>query len=113
MEKYYAWADVVICRAGASTIAELSAVGKPAILVPLPTAADDHQRKNAMVMTEKKAAILLEQRELTASKLNEIMLNLQKNPEQLSQMAKNAKSMYKPQAAEAIAKIINDHLLGK
>lgn len=107
MEKHYQWCDLVICRAGASTIAELCAVGRPAILVPLPTAADDHQRKNAMAMVEKRAAILLEQKDLTSEKINEIILELQKNPEQLQEMAKNAKDLYKPRAAETIAEILN------
>lgn len=110
MDKYYQWSDIVICRSGASTIAELCAVGKPSILVPLPTAADDHQRKNALAMLESKAAILLEQKELTPARLNEILLDLQKNPEKLSLMAKNAKSMYKPQAAEVIAELLTKNL---
>ncbi len=110
MDKYYQWADVVVCRSGASTIAELCAVGKPSILVPLPTAADDHQRKNAMAMVERKAAILLEQKDLTAERLNEVLLELQKNPEKLSLMAKNAKSMYQPKAAEVIAGLLIKNL---
>lgn len=108
MDQYYNWADLVICRSGASTIAELCAVGKPAILIPLPTAADDHQRKNALALVENKAAILIEQKDLTSDKLNSVLLDLQKQPELLNSMAKNAKSMYKPKAAEAIAKIILD-----
>ncbi|MEY4617279.1 MAG: UDP-N-acetylglucosamine--N-acetylmuramyl-(pentapeptide) pyrophosphoryl-undecaprenol [Pseudomonadota bacterium] len=106
MDQYYSWADVVICRSGASTIAELCAAGKPAVLVPLPTAADDHQRKNALAMVEHQAAILLEQKDLTAQRLNEILTDLQKNPEVLTKMSQNARSLHQPQAAEVIAKLL-------
>lgn len=108
MDKYYTWADVVVCRSGASTIAELCAAGKPAVLVPLPTAADDHQRKNALAMVEYKAAILLEQKDLTPQRLNEILTQLQANPGLLAQMAQNARALHQPQAAETIAKLISE-----
>ena len=113
MDQRYQWSDLVICRSGASTIAELAAVGRAALLVPLPTAADDHQKKNAMAMVEKNAAILLEQKDLSVSKLTEILLDLQSNPAKIAEMEKNAKLMHKPKAAEAIAKILNQHLSGK
>jgi UDP-N-acetylglucosamine--N-acetylmuramyl-(pentapeptide) pyrophosphoryl-undecaprenol N-acetylglucosamine transferase len=113
MDRHYAWADVVICRSGASTIAELAAVGKAAILVPLPTAADDHQRKNALAMVANKAALLLEQKDLNAANLNRLLLELEKHPEQVAAMAGHARAMYQPRAAETIAEILNHHLLGK
>ena len=62
-------ADLVICRAGATTLAELTAAGRPAILVPLPTATDDHQRKNAEVLARAGAAIVIEERDLTGERL--------------------------------------------
>ncbi len=65
MHREMSAADLVVCRAGASTLAEVTAAGKPSILVPLPTATDDHQRQNARVLAEAGAAELIEQRELT------------------------------------------------
>jgi UDP-N-acetylglucosamine--N-acetylmuramyl-(pentapeptide) pyrophosphoryl-undecaprenol N-acetylglucosamine transferase len=62
-------ADIVVCRAGATTLAELAAAGRPAILVPLPTATDDHQRRNAQALVGKGAALMIEQRELTGERL--------------------------------------------
>lgn len=113
MDRYYDWADVVICRAGASTLAELSAVGKPAILVPLPSAADDHQRKNAVALSSQNAAIVIEQKDFTPEKLNEVLLGLQNSPDKLVTMAKNVRNLYKPKAAESIASILISNLVGK
>ena len=62
-------ADLVVCRAGATTLAELTAAGRPAILIPLPTATDDHQRKNAEALARAGAAEVLEQRTLTGALL--------------------------------------------
>ena len=104
MERYYTWADVVVCRSGASTLAELSAVGMPAILIPLPTSADDHQRKNAEALSAQKAAIIIEQKDFTAEKLNEVILNLQDNPNLLKNLARSIKLLHKPFAAQSIAK---------
>lgn len=106
MEKHYAWAHLAICRSGASTIAELCAVGMPAILVPLPTAADDHQKKNAQVLVEKGAAVLLEQKDLNPDKINQLISDLKKQPEALKKMSLAAKSLHKPKAAEAVAGLI-------
>lgn len=106
MDRYYSWADIIVCRSGASTIAELCAVGRPAILIPLPTAADDHQTKNALAMVEKGAAIVIEQKDLTPARLGEVLLQLQREPEKLAAMARNAKSMYQPRAAETMAELL-------
>jgi UDP-N-acetylglucosamine--N-acetylmuramyl-(pentapeptide) pyrophosphoryl-undecaprenol N-acetylglucosamine transferase len=65
MDKRFAWADLVVCRAGASTVAEICACQKAAIFIPLPTAADDHQRKNAEVLAKADAALMLLQKDLT------------------------------------------------
>ena len=59
-------ADLVICRAGATTLAELAAAGRPAVLIPFPGATDDHQRRNAEVLAGAGAAVLMDERELTA-----------------------------------------------
>ncbi len=107
MEQYYSWATVAVCRSGASTIAELAAVGMPSILIPLPTSADDHQRKNAKVLADQGAVILLEQKEFTPEKLNELLLDLQKNRNHLKSLSNNIKSIHQPFAAKVIAQ----HLL--
>lgn len=106
MNRYYDWADIVICRSGASTVAELAAVGKPALLIPLPTSADDHQKKNAQAVVANGSAIMLEQNQLNIKSLNELILGLQKNPDQLKQMSEKMKSLHQPRAAEVIAKDI-------
>jgi len=76
MAAAYAWADVVLCRAGAMTIAEVAAAGVPAILVPFPFAVDDHQTANARYLADAQAAVLLPQTQLTAERLGEILLSL-------------------------------------
>ena len=67
MDREMTAADVVVCRAGATTLAELAAAGKPAVLIPLPTAADDHQRKNAEVLVGAGAAEMIDQKDLSGS----------------------------------------------
>lgn len=106
MDQFYNWADIVICRSGASTVAELAAVGKPAVLVPLPTSADDHQKKNAQVVASSGAALVMEQTQLNAKSLNELLLGLQKNPNKLQTMSEKMKALHQPWAAEVIAKDI-------
>ncbi len=106
MNKYYEWADLVICRSGASTVAELAAVGKPAILIPLPTSADDHQLKNAKAVADQGAAILLEQKNLTGEQLQKIILNLQNDKIKLKNMSEKMKSLHAARAAEEISKNI-------
>lgn len=106
MDQYYKWSDIVIARSGASTIAELAATGKPAILIPLPTSADDHQRKNALALVEKNAAIMIEQKNLSSEKLNQILLELQADPEKLRKLSKNIKAIHRANAAESIARIL-------
>src|SRR5687768_4492114 len=69
MDREMKSADLVICRAGATTLAELTASGRPSILIPLPTATDDHQRKNAQALVAQGAAQMIDQRELTGERL--------------------------------------------
>ena len=73
-------ADLVICRAGATTLSELAAAGRPAILVPLPTATDDHQRKNAEVVARVGGAEVIDERELTGERLADAILALARRP---------------------------------
>jgi UDP-N-acetylglucosamine--N-acetylmuramyl-(pentapeptide) pyrophosphoryl-undecaprenol N-acetylglucosamine transferase len=98
----YAWADVVICRAGALTIAELAAAGVASILVPFPHAVDDHQTSNARYLAAAGAAILLPQNQLTAERLAE-MRTLTRP--QLLQMAEKARGLAKPEATADAARI--------
>jgi UDP-N-acetylglucosamine--N-acetylmuramyl-(pentapeptide) pyrophosphoryl-undecaprenol N-acetylglucosamine transferase len=99
-------ADLVICRAGATTCAELGAAGKAAIMVPLPTAADDHQRKNAEALERVGAAKMILQAELTGERLANEIGELIASPEKISAMETAAKSIGKPDAAERTVDII-------
>ena len=101
MARRYAEADLVICRAGAVTVAELSAGGMASVLVPFPHAVDDHQTANARFLADKGAAILLPQQELTAEKLASLIRSLDRP--KLLDMAKKARALGKPDAARVVA----------
>jgi UDP-N-acetylglucosamine--N-acetylmuramyl-(pentapeptide) pyrophosphoryl-undecaprenol N-acetylglucosamine transferase len=103
MHREMSAADLVVCRAGASTLAEVTAAGKPSILVPLPTATDDHQRQNARVLADAGAAELIEQRELTGERLAAAMLALAGDADRRARMADAARRLAKPDAATVIA----------
>lgn len=96
-------ADVAICRAGATTLAELAASGTPAILVPLPNATDDHQRRNAEVVARAGAAVALEERDLTGDTLAATITELVGDPERRRRMAIAARRLARPDAAQRIA----------
>ena len=98
----YGEADLVICRAGALTVAELACAGVASILVPFPHAVDDHQTANAKFLSERGAAVLLPQAELSAQRLAELMRGLTR--ERLLGMAENARSLGKPEATETVAR---------
>lgn len=106
MEKQYAWADLIICRSGASTVAEVAACGKPAIFIPLPTAADDHQRKNAETLANSHAATLILQKDLTPESLIQKIEELKNGSQQRQEMRKNLTKFYKPQAAAKMAELL-------
>jgi UDP-N-acetylglucosamine--N-acetylmuramyl-(pentapeptide) pyrophosphoryl-undecaprenol N-acetylglucosamine transferase len=95
-------ADVIVCRAGATTLAEITAAGKAAILIPLPTATDDHQRKNAEALAAAGAADLLLQKDLTGGVLGGRVLALARDPARRSQIADAARSLARPDAARVI-----------
>jgi len=103
MAHYYAWADVVICRAGALTIAELAAAGVASILVPFPFAVDDHQTGNARFLSERGAAILLPQSELTPRCLADLLHGMTR--EQALRMAQAARTAAQPAAASRVAEV--------
>lgn len=102
MGRAYASADLVIARAGASTCFELCAVGKPAILIPLPSAANDHQTLNAMAMDRCGGAILRQQKSLTPDTLAQLILELANDRLRLEQMGRALKSIAICDATEAI-----------
>ncbi len=108
MPERYRWADLVIARSGTGTLSEISAAGKASILIPLPTAADDHQRKNAEVMVQSGAAKMILQKELTTEKLRQMILEFQNNPTELSGLEQSAKKFHEPQAAAKMAQIIEN-----
>jgi UDP-N-acetylglucosamine--N-acetylmuramyl-(pentapeptide) pyrophosphoryl-undecaprenol N-acetylglucosamine transferase len=95
-------ADVVVCRAGATTLAEITAAGKAAILIPLPTATDDHQRKNAEALVATGAADLLLQRDLNGRVLAERILALAGDRPRRERMANAARALARPDAARVI-----------
>jgi UDP-N-acetylglucosamine--N-acetylmuramyl-(pentapeptide) pyrophosphoryl-undecaprenol N-acetylglucosamine transferase len=94
---------LVICRAGASSVAELAAIGRPSFLLPLPSAMDDHQRMNALQMQDAGGGICLDETNLSAAVLATRLLQLLENPKTLSKMAKSARSLASPDAADLIA----------
>ena len=101
MAAQYAAADLIICRAGASTIAELAAAGIASVLVPFPHAVDDHQTHNARFLSERGAAVLVPQNELTAQKLADLLRSFTR--EALLVMAQKARDVAKPDATQSVA----------
>jgi UDP-N-acetylglucosamine--N-acetylmuramyl-(pentapeptide) pyrophosphoryl-undecaprenol N-acetylglucosamine transferase len=96
---------LVICRAGASTLAELAAIGRPSLLLPLQNAMDDHQRMNALQMQDVGGGICLDETTLSAAVLSARLIQLLKTPRSLSKMAKSAQSLASPNAANLIVAI--------
>lgn len=103
MARVYERADLVVCRAGATTVAELSAMGKPAIFIPFPHAADDHQTLNARNLCNAGASLLIHEKDLTGEILAEKILNLAQNYSLLENMAKISTTLGNPDAAKDIA----------
>jgi UDP-N-acetylglucosamine--N-acetylmuramyl-(pentapeptide) pyrophosphoryl-undecaprenol N-acetylglucosamine transferase len=102
MDREVKAADLVVSRAGATTIAELTAAGKPALLIPLPTAADDHQRKNADVLVRAGAAEVIDERALTGDRLASRIIALADDAPRRTAMARAARTLAKPDAARVI-----------
>ena len=103
MPAIFARADLVLCRSGASTVAEIAAAGKPAIFVPFPRAADDHQRVNAQALERAGAAVVLEETKLDDVWLVETVSTLLADPARLRRMSQAARSLSHPNAAQDIA----------
>ncbi|MBU4375423.1 undecaprenyldiphospho-muramoylpentapeptide beta-N-acetylglucosaminyltransferase, partial [Patescibacteria group bacterium] len=101
----YAAADIAVSRAGMGVLTELSYLGKPAILIPMP---DSHQEDNAEIFKEKQAAIVLNQKELTAEKLVENIKKLLNNRKLQNKLSSNIKTVIKKGANDRIVEIINN-----
>src|SRR5947209_15909874 len=106
MPQAFARADLLVCRSGASTVAEATAAGKPAIFVPFPQAADDHQRRNAEAIVGGGAALLIPQSELTPERLAETVSELLTNPKRLREMSERAKALSHVDAAGRMASMV-------
>jgi UDP-N-acetylglucosamine--N-acetylmuramyl-(pentapeptide) pyrophosphoryl-undecaprenol N-acetylglucosamine transferase len=102
MAEAYGWADLVICRSGALTVAELAAAGVAAILVPFPHAVDDHQTRNAEYLADSGAAVILPQDELDAESLARALEGLLASRAKLLEMASAARRLAMPDAAEKV-----------
>ena len=106
MPAMFARADLLVCRSGASTVAEISAAGKPAIFVPFPRAADDHQNVNARVLEKAGAAIVVEESKLEAAYLVDTIATLLDDPRRLERMSAAARSLSHPHAVQEIASLV-------
>lgn len=105
MAEAYEWADLVICRSGALTVAELAAAGVASVLVPYPYAVDDHQTMNAKFLSDSGAAILMPQTELTTETLSVLLGDLCSDRDRLIEMSVKARSLAMPMATEEVAAI--------
>jgi UDP-N-acetylglucosamine--N-acetylmuramyl-(pentapeptide) pyrophosphoryl-undecaprenol N-acetylglucosamine transferase len=103
MPAAFARADLVVCRSGASTVAEITAAGKPAIFVPFPRAADDHQRVNAEALAREGAAVVVEESKLEGVWLAETIAALLCDARRLTEMSEAARGLAHPNAARDIA----------
>jgi len=103
MAAAYEWADLVICRAGALTVSELTLAGRAALLVPFPFAIDDHQTKNAQWLVDNNAGVLHQQADLSAELTADIIKGFTQNPEKLKAMSRSAKMLAMPDAADKVA----------
>ena len=105
MPGFFARADLILCRSGASTVAEITAAGKPAVFVPFPLAADDHQRRNAEALEQAGAAVVLEETKLDEVWLVDTICALFDFPQKLARMSQAARSLAHPDAAKDIAEL--------
>ena len=113
MQEAYAWADLVICRAGAITVAELSVAGLGAIFIPYPYAVDDHQTANATALVNAGAAVMIAEKQLTTNKLASVINDLLNNRAKLKAFASAASAFAKPHAANDVAKVCIQACFGK
>jgi UDP-N-acetylglucosamine--N-acetylmuramyl-(pentapeptide) pyrophosphoryl-undecaprenol N-acetylglucosamine transferase len=112
MDEAFARADLVICRAGATTVAELAAAGRPALMVPFPQAADDHQRKNAAAVARVGGGVMIVEAEWTPERLTRELLALADAPERLTRMAEAIRTLARPDAAGQVVDLMGQ-LIGE
>lgn len=105
------WADLLFCRGGVGTVGEICSVGKAAVIIPLPTAADNHQQKNAEVLVNANAGLMILQKEFTIDKFLSTLRELKQSREKLALIEQNAKKLDKPQAAAKIASVIEGNFV--
>lgn len=113
MAEAYGWADMVICRSGALTVSELAAAGVASVLIPFPYAIDDHQTYNGQWLVDGQAALLIQQTELSAEKLAELLQSWLMDVERLKELAVNARKLSKPHVAERVADICEEVCRGR
>lgn len=112
MSAAYGAADLVICRAGATTIAEITACGKACIFIPFPFAADDHQRKNAESLLNRDAGLMIVEEDLSGEGLAREILSLMEHPERIGEVERNARSLAQLDAAQAIVAAMVEKVTG-
>src|SRR5580704_3167431 len=108
MAERFAWADVIVCRAGAITAAEIAAAGRAAIFIPFGAATDSHQLRNAQEMTSAGAGRLIAENELTAERLTAEIFSLIDQPEQMEKQSNAARSLARPHATRDIVNLIEE-----
>lgn len=106
MERCLSAADLVVSRAGASSLSEIQALGKPAILIPSPNVAENHQYHNAMALVENDAAVMIEEKDLTGERLTQEVNKLLSCPTRMAEIGANAKKMAVPDSAQRIVECI-------
>jgi UDP-N-acetylglucosamine--N-acetylmuramyl-(pentapeptide) pyrophosphoryl-undecaprenol N-acetylglucosamine transferase len=108
MGQAYAWADLALCRAGATTVAELTACGLPAVFIPFPHATHDHQTMNARLLERQGAALAIAESELERRDLAGMVIDLLTSPEKIAAMSESARKLARPQAAAAVADFLEE-----
>ena len=109
MHDIYAAADLLVCRAGATSVSEIAQTGTPAVLVPLPGAPGDHQTKNAQALTQRRGGLLVKDDALDGSSLVALIEELLADPDRLAEMSANALAQARPGAASAIVDLVETH----
>lgn len=106
MPSRYEWAHLVVCRSGASSVAEIEASGRPALMIPLPNAIDDHQRANARLLSEKAAGWVLDEDDCSPQSLAQRLTAILSDRDGLQQAAENARRLARTDAAERLADVV-------
>jgi len=113
MGEAYAWADLALCRAGATTVAELTACGLPAVFIPFPHATHDHQTMNARLLERQGAALALAECDLDRRDCAGMVIDLLKSPEKIAAMSESARKLARPQAAAAVVDVLEELVAGR